>query len=397
MSKLFNIRVARQLVGIVIAGRLLVHAITCSAAKAPGVPVIDVTDFYHPHQDVGDNFDILAPFSMPEIDLKAVILDSTETFRREGKGRDAGFIPMTQLNSIFDRDVPCATTPYYAMKSVDDKMLDAPRFQQKGIELILKTLRESQKPVNILCFGSARAIAAAYNRDPKLFGKKLARIHLCAGGSTPPVDGYNEWNITLDPHAIVCLLRSGLPIALYPCAANNGGDMSYGAMSPAFSYDEHNTFYKVPNLQFITRMEPPLRRYLEYTFSESTRSDFLRAMEEDGPPLDEKLLNKEHYVWETSVWICVSGRKLVKRADGSYRIIPPDQVLASDSVLPNELHPCTVTVQDNGVYEFHTTTQPTNFQIYYRGDPKENERALRDALPALYTSFKSTRGKNDKR
>jgi hypothetical protein len=62
-------------------------------------------------------------------------------------------------------------------------------------------------------------------------------LHLCAGGSSPPFAGYVEWNVALDPWAIVCLLRSDLPIALYPCAANNKGDRGYGGMSPAFSYD----------------------------------------------------------------------------------------------------------------------------------------------------------------
>lgn len=72
---------------------------------ATQVPVIDVTDLYHPHQDVGDNFDIIAAYALPEIDLKAVVLDSTEKYRRDGNGRDAGFTPVLQLNAIFDRAV----------------------------------------------------------------------------------------------------------------------------------------------------------------------------------------------------------------------------------------------------------------------------------------------------
>ena len=352
------------------------------------LPLIDVTDLYHPHQDVGDNFDILAAYGLPELDLKAVILDSTEKWRCDGRGRDAGFIPVLQLNAIFDREVPCATTPYLAMKSVGDKMLDAPRFQQQGIELIVKTLRESADPVHIVSFGSARGIAAAYNREPELFQKKLARLHLCAGGSSPPAPNYIEWNVVLDPLSIVCLLRSDLPIALYPDAANNARDQGYGVFSPAFSYDDHNTYYKLPDLRFISRMHAPLRRYLEYAFSQSARPDFLRAMEVDGPPLEEQLLAKEHYVWETAVWICVSGRKLVKRADGTHRMIPAEQLLPTDTVLPNDLRPCTVTVRDDGIYEYRETAGPSNFSVYYRGDPRENEAALREALPALYLSFR---------
>ena len=145
------------------------------------IPLIDVTDLYHPHQDVGDNFDILAAYSLPEVDLRAVILDCTEPFRQPvaknpgpglfpdtGGPREPGFIPVLQLNYIFGRNVPCATCPFTRMKSVGDKMLDAPRFQQEGIELILKTLRESAKPVQIVSFGEDSGQGAQRLGDRRL-------------------------------------------------------------------------------------------------------------------------------------------------------------------------------------------------------------------------------------
>ena len=53
-----------------------------STAHAPRTPIIDVTDLYHPYQDVGDNFDLVAAYALPEIDLRAVILDAHESFRK---------------------------------------------------------------------------------------------------------------------------------------------------------------------------------------------------------------------------------------------------------------------------------------------------------------------------
>ncbi len=53
-----------------------------TAAPARRVPVIDVTDLYHPHQDIGGNVDLIAAYALPEIDLQAVILDVTAKFRR---------------------------------------------------------------------------------------------------------------------------------------------------------------------------------------------------------------------------------------------------------------------------------------------------------------------------
>jgi len=118
-------------------------ALPGASHAAEPVPVIDVTDLYHPHQDVGDNFDIVAAYALPEIDLRAVILDCTEPFRQpvakdpgpglfpDARGpREPGFIPVWQLNFAFGRNVPCATIPFNRMKSPGDKMLDAPPFQQ---------------------------------------------------------------------------------------------------------------------------------------------------------------------------------------------------------------------------------------------------------------------------
>jgi hypothetical protein len=362
-----------------------------AARPATRIPLIDVTDLYHPHQDVGDNFDLVAAFALPEVDLKAVILDCTEPFRQPvaknpGPGlwpdnlgpREPGFIPVLQLNYIYNRNVPCGVGPFTRMKSPGDKMLDAPGFQQQGVELILRTLRESDCPVEIVSFGSARTIAVAYNRDPAVFHAKLRRLHLSVGASTP---GFLEWNTALEPQAIVRLLRSDLPIAIYPDAAGS-------AKNPPFSMDEHNTFYSLTNRRFITAMAPPLRRYLEYAFSRAVRVDFLRATEIDGPPLDARILDGPHSVWETALWTCITGRRLVRRADGTARLIPPDELRPGDRVLPNECRPCTVNVRDDGIYEFHKTTRSSNFTVYYRGNPQENEAAFREALPALYRSFR---------
>jgi len=58
------------------------------------------------------------------------------------------------------------------MKSPTDKMLDAPGFQQAGVELLLSTLQAAESPVDVLSFGSARTIAVAYNRQPTCSGRR---------------------------------------------------------------------------------------------------------------------------------------------------------------------------------------------------------------------------------
>jgi pyrimidine-specific ribonucleoside hydrolase len=366
--------------GLALLGGLVGNSDSTEPGRAPTAPkvaLIDTTDLYHPPQDSGDNFDLVAACAIPEVDLRAVILDATEKYRRPPEGpRDPGFIPVLQLNSIFGRNVPCGTTPYLAMKSPGDTMLEAPPFQQAGIELLLETLRHGADKVEITVFGSARAVAVAYNREPELLRQRVRRIHLCAGASSPD---FLEWNVVLDPHAFVRLLRSDLPVAIYPCATKDG----------PFAYGRQNCFWKLPQLSFVENMHRPLRAYLAYAFTGSNRPDFLRAVEEaPSAPALQAIGRQPHNLWETAVWLQVAGRRLVQRADGHFRILPAKEILPTDTVLPSDLRPCRLEVRDNGAFTFQLTDQPTNVLIYDRGDPVKNEQALREALPALYLSFR---------
>ncbi len=351
--------------------------------------MIDITDLYHPCQDFGDNFDLVMAFGLPEIDLRAVILDVSSELRRpvandddpmyrDAHGpRDPGFIPIHQLNYIFDRSVPAAVAPFDRMRAPDDPMTDAPAFQQAGIELLLRTLAESDAPVEIVSFGSARPVAVAYNREPDLLRTKVARVHLCAGGS-PSVP---EWNVSLDPHAFVRMLRSDLPIAVHPCATAEG----------VCAYGRHNGFWRLPDLSFVRRMDPVIVRYLAFAATRSKRVDFLRAMEEDAEPgVVDALAAREHRLWETGVWALVGGRRLVHRASGEYVLVPDHEVLPSDERLPLDLRPCEIDARDDGTFDFTLRDVSSGKTIYERGDPGLNEVALREALPALYVSFRSS-------
>lgn len=351
------------------------------------IPIIDITDLYHPYQDPGDNFDLIAAYGLPEVDLRAVILDVTDEYRKPGDPRqkpeyrdetgprDPGIIPVMQLNYIFDRNVPFGIAPFTRMKSPDDKMLDVPKFQQHGIELILKVLKESEQKVEILSFGSARALAAAYNREPNLMREKVRKIHLSAGSSSPE---FLEWNVMLDPKAIVCLLSSDLPIAIYPCGTGKG----------AFDLGPNNSYYLLENLNFISQMDSKLQRYAAYSFERLTRPDFINFLEEDLPlEVLNRICSRRHNVWETALWAQVSRRKLVQRADGTHRLIPQAEIKPGDIVLPNNLVSCKIKVRDDGIFTFEKTKEKSNFEIYERGDPEINQKAMREALAALYISF----------
>jgi hypothetical protein len=119
-----------------------------AATTQKKIPIIDITDLYHPYQDPGDNFDLMIAYALPEFDLRAIILDITDAFRKpvadhptlwkDPRGpREAGFIPVLQLNYIFNRNIPVAVGPMDLMKSETDAMRNLPGFQEAGVDLFL--------------------------------------------------------------------------------------------------------------------------------------------------------------------------------------------------------------------------------------------------------------------
>ena len=379
---------------------LPVQAQSESSSSDSRVPVIDVTDLYHPFEDPGDNLDLVQAHALPEVDLRAIVLDVTEAFRlpvanhpvlwHDPNGpREGGIIPVTQLNALFDHTVPYACGPYTPMKSLTDVMTDVPKVQQAGIELILRVLQESRQSVDIVSFGSARTIAAAYNREPGLLRRKLGRIHVSAGtatrnfefGKSQAANGIpgGEWNVALDPLAFIRLMQSDLPIALYPCADTDG----------AFAYGEHNTYWNLPDLHFVREIDPRLRNYVIFALGRMIRADFLRALNgklDEGDAQDR--LNTVHHVWETAVWLNVAKRKVVYR-DTAWQIVRQADVRPGERTLKNDLRPCTLRVRGDGRIAYALTDAQTNFSIFERGDPHEYEQALREALPAWWKTFRS--------
>jgi hypothetical protein len=358
-------------------------------ALADKPAVIVVTDLYHPFQDQGDNLDAITAFGLPDIDLRAVILDVTEDYlRRKGNPlpiddaegavpRDPGFVPIQQLNWIFDRTVPTAAGVFTRMRSVTDTGLDAPRFQQAGVELLLRTLRESPRKVEIFSTGSARVLALAFNREPATMATKVARIHLSAGSSDP---SFVEWNVHLDPLAMISLLHSNLPIVVYPCGTAKG----------AYDLGKNNTYWSLPSLSWVKRLPAPLVAYVAYALNRTARADFLAAMDEQPDPASlDTALSRTHAIWETAPWMQIARKKLVRHAAGDFEIVSESGILPTDTVLQEELFPAQVTVNDNGTFQFARLPAgaPTNFLVYERADPLGQQEALRSAYPRWLETF----------
>lgn len=349
-----------------------------------------ITDLYTPGQDPGDNFDILTPYSLENIDLKAVVFDVSEMYRKDNPldkiWREPGYIPVTQLNYLFDVDVPCGCAPFEVMRSEDDAKWDAPAFQTKGIDLLFEVLENSDRPVHIVSTGSCRPLAVAYNRNPELMcSDKVATVHICAGSSS---DKFHEWNIVLDPIAAARVFRSGMNMAIYPCGIETGAE----------TVGRHNTFWGLKDLTFILDMDPHLRNYSVYSILSKDDIYYLNYLDVPLSAEDEEelrnywrssALGNRHHVWETAVWQQVAGLNLVTHPDGTASLLPSDQIKEGDVIFDEGLEYIDIDVRDDGIFYFEHSDEPTNVRLYYRSEPQENERLLNMALPRLYKSYKS--------
>lgn len=361
-------------------------------------PIIVITDLYQPYQDPGDNLDLIMGYALPQVDLKAIILDITDAFRkdtadhpalwRDPRGpREAGIIPVSQLNYIFDRQIPYAIGPLQWMRSETDVMQDSGILQQ-GTELFLHTLEQSATPVEVISFGSARVLAVAFNRNPALLRKKISRIHISAGTAAPDFrlgkdKGANmipggEWNVALDLFAFIRILKSGLPIALYPCAGIDGG----------FVKDVNNTYWRMPSMAFIKNTDPRLQRYIDYAFTQKQAAGFLRAMDTSAPFIpDTAAYPKPFHFWETDIWRNVAGLQLVHTQKGDYLFREKGKMMKGDELIPSSLLPVQLNIRKDGRFTFRQVPEPASVHIYYRADPDLEERALQQAYPVLLTSF----------
>ncbi|HEX2864749.1 MAG TPA: hypothetical protein VHN99_09285 [Deinococcales bacterium] len=355
---------------------------------APRVPVIDLTDLYHPYQDVDDNLDLLLAFGLPDVNLLGVILDAHEPFRQPVADvrdrpalwadpfgpREPGFVPVTQLNFVFDRQVPCACGPFTRMRSPGDAMLDATRFQQAGVNLLLRLLAVSPEPVHLLVQGSARPLAVALNREPDLVLEKVAAAHLVLGSANPD---FLEWNVALDEHAARRVLDSPLKVNLFP----PGGEKD------PFTPERHNAYWRLASTDWMRGLDPRLRRYLAFAFSCSARVDYLRALEVDDPPGTPDPFPDGVHLWTTAAWMEITGRRLVKAGpDGEFRLERPRP--GGPEPLPHALRPARLEWGEGGRFATRLDEGNGRLRVYDRGDPLANQAALNQAFPALHARLK---------
>lgn len=372
---------------VALAGKTAFKPISLASGLLPNdqpgsgkIPLLHITDLYQPPQDPDDQVDLATIYALDEFDLKGVVLDITHKFlvpAPEGFdiARDPGFVPVTQLNYLTARSVPVAMGPTRALKTPSDKALDRPLQEQAGIELILKVLEKSDKPVVITMGGSARTMAVAFNRNPELVRSKTKAIILNAGWTAGTK---KEWNVMLDPAAYVRLWQSGLPIHWFPPATQH---------SAFDASNDRGTYWKVPHKILFKNIPDPLKGWFAYGFSGSQRGDIIRALsEESSGSVWTLILEGKRNMWSTASLIMTAGRVLAKTSEG-WRFIPENQLNGLET-WPLRLDPIEAKAEDSGLVKWTITHKKTNHYLFGRKGGVEYGSAMAEALNSLLKSIR---------
>ena len=331
-------------------------AVPLRAAEPARIPLVYCTDLYHPHIDADDHIDLATVFALPEFDLKAILLDDGGLQEKR-----PGRVPVEQMLRLTGRRVPYAIG-LAALKSPSDTGGDQPPAHQAAVELLLKVLRASDRPVTIVTAGSVRDVAAALNREPQLLRKKVAGLYINIGNSEI---GGDEYNVAIDRVAYRRLLGSGLPTWWFPCFPATG---------------RATTYFRFPRFPDALRSAPAgLRNYFLYAIRhiDPAVQDPVAALTADLGPPDAALAQAPSFrggkeMWCTPSLLSAAGRKCY-RVGGRFvaATVPP---AGAEEVTVYTFVPARVEVDVQG--------KPTRIELDATGS---NLRVIRLADPALYT------------
>ena len=346
---------------------------------ASRIPLVHITDLYHPPQDPDDHVDLATVVALEEYDLKAVILDPTRKFLIPAPGgfdiaRDPGFAPVVQLGYLLGRTIPVATGPDEPLRSVKDDIGDRMAQEQGGVRLLLDILESSQEKVVVSLVGSGRVLAAACNRNPGLVRSKVKEVLLNAGstGGTK-----REWNVGLDPHAYAALWQKGLPITWFPCATEKS----------AFNPDhERGTYWKTSHARIFESLSPAMRSWFTFALSRDASgniigrlNDLRKAESWDG------ILKEERNMWATASLVMGAGRVLAQLPEG-WRFVPANPA-PPGRIWQWRLDPIVASVNENAEVDWRAAGKSGNVRLFWRERGPEFAAAMSEALGALLGSL----------
>ena len=343
------------------------------AGRAVGkVPLIHVTDLYHPHGDPDDHWDLACVYALAHaghVDLKAVVIDHPPQ-RRLG-GPDV--MGVGQMNAITGLTVPVVVGAPGPAKTPPSTQPAAKPPARAAVRAILNVLRASPSPVAITITGAARDVALAGREAPDLFAAKCAAVYLNAGSGTrdKAKAARLEYNVGLDPAAYAAIFR--LPCRLYwlPCF-----EVAPSRGTP-WRVMEYGTFYRFRQDEILPHLRPRVQKFFLYMLSRSPDQRWLRWL--DGER-DEKLLAQfggmHRNMWSTAGFLHATGRTVTRAGE----IVALGEA-AGRAVFTFD--PVEATCDERGVTTWRPDPAATKRFIFHVRDAKAYAAAMTKAMRSL--------------
>lgn len=350
---------------VFLAIAVCIGVVPLRAIAADRVPVIYSTDLLHPHDDPDDHYDLATLMALPQLDVQAVVLDLGE----RQKARN-GMVPVEQMIRLTGRRFPYSTGLAEKLKSPTDTALDQPRYEQQGVELILRAIRSADRPVTIITAGSLRDTVAAFNREPGLFRARVARLYINIG--TAATTGPVEWNVTLDANAFVRLTKSGLPVYWCPCLPM--GD------------DPHSTYWRFKQGEVLDGLPRPLLNFFVYALQQVPvkELDPLDALSMDLRPFRHLLASTERNMWCTASFIDAAGLCVVKK-NGRFVMVEKSEKAAATPIF--EFVPARVDIDEQGKTKAITPDPQATLRVFTAADHAQYNAAMTECLKTLLQRF----------
>jgi hypothetical protein len=335
------------------------------------VPVIYCTDLFHPHDDPDDHFDLATLYAMPELDIKAVVLDQGRK-QLERPGR----IPVSQMNRITGRNMPAVIGLADPLKSPDDKALDQPAQFQGAVELIVQTLHASARPVCIATAGSVRDVVCAFNREPGLFRTNVAMVLAFIGEASDAK--FQEYNVGLDPQAFVGLMRSGLPVYWVPCF--DGG---------LWQNRGHASFWRASQRALLRQATPEIIQYFIYALEKETAEPLAFLSRRIEPEREARLFAGTRNLWCAAVLGVMSGREVVLDASKWTSLLPQsgESAAVAGRKLLFGFSEVDASVTDAGVVSYGKLPGSHKVRRFEVCDATHYEQGMVEATAALLSSL----------
>ena len=351
---------------------LFAHAVPPSVA-ASGVPLLHVTDLFHPHGDPDDHFDLAVAFALAQrraFELRGVVIDYPPAFR----AGDPAVAAVAQMNRLAGLAVPVAIGTSLTLKSRKDALPDAPAVETAAVRFIHAQLRAAERPAALICVGNAADVAVAALRAPELFKAKCAGVYLNSGSAhdNPSNPKQLEFNVRLDAAAYAAMFDLPCPLFWFPCWHTTEQRQS----------GPDGSFYWLPHRETLAGLSSGLANYFAHLFDKSANPKWLRAMTAMPPePLWQTVLGGKRGMWSTASQFAAAG--LVVTKDGE---IAPARDAGDAAVF--RLTPVQVACADDGRTTWARSEQETGRWMLSITDAARYPAAMTRAVSELFHGLK---------